>query len=43
MHYPISLCALVTAAIVGAWWWLGATHPMPPAPLAPGEKLYCVS
>ncbi len=43
MRYPLSLFALVTAAIVGAWWWLGAAHPMSPAPVAPGEKLYCVS
>ncbi len=32
------------AAIVGAvWWWMGAPVPMPAAPLAAGEKLYCVS
>jgi len=43
MQYPTSLLALVIAAIVAAWWWLGAAVPMPPSPLAAGEKLYCVS
>jgi exo-beta-1,3-glucanase (GH17 family) len=43
MHYPLGLLALVSAAIVAAWWWLGTAVPMPGAPLAPGEKLYCVS
>jgi glucan 1,3-beta-glucosidase len=43
MQHPLSLLALVVAAIVALWWWLGAGVPMPPSPLAAGEKLYCVS
>ena len=43
MHKPVSLFTLTAAVIVAAWWWLGAPVPMPPSPLAPGEKLYCVS
>jgi len=45
MHYPypLSLLALVSATIVAAWWWLGAPVPMPEAPVAAGEKLYCIS
>jgi exo-beta-1,3-glucanase (GH17 family) len=43
MHYPVGLFTLVAAAIAGTWWWLGAAAPMPASPLAPGEKLYCVS
>jgi exo-beta-1,3-glucanase (GH17 family) len=34
---------LVAAAIVTAWWWLGAVIPMPPSPLNGDEKLHCVS
>src|SRR5262249_56528049 len=41
--YPLSLLVIVCAAIVAAWWWLGVAVPMPASPLAPGEKLYCVS
>ena len=33
----------VAAAIVAVWWWLGTPVAMPPSPLAPGEKLPCVS
>jgi glucan 1,3-beta-glucosidase len=37
-------CLLVAAiAIVGTWAWLGQPVPMPHAPLAPGEKLWCTS
>src|SRR5262245_1983529 len=37
------LFALAAALIVAAWGWLGAKVEMPQAPLAPGEKLHCVS
>ena len=40
---PVALFALTTLAIAIAWWWLGAPVALPPSPLAPGEKLYCVS
>ena len=43
MHKPVSLFTLVAVAIVACWWWLGSGVPMPPSPLDPGEKLYCVS
>jgi exo-beta-1,3-glucanase (GH17 family) len=43
MHKPVSLFTLTAAFIIAAWWWLGAAVPMPPSPLNPGEKLYCVS
>jgi glucan 1,3-beta-glucosidase len=34
---------LVAAAVMAAWWWLGWAVAMPASPLAPGEKLYCIS
>ncbi len=37
------LFALVAAAIVAVWNWLGTAVEMPQAPLAPGAKLNCVS
>ena len=44
MRLPVSLAVLVCAAIVAVWWWwLGAAVPMPEAPVAGLEKLYCVS
>jgi glucan 1,3-beta-glucosidase len=43
MPKAVSLFTLVALAIAGVWWWLGAAVPMPPSPLGPGEKLYCVS
>ena len=43
MQKPVSLFTLTAAIIIAAWWWLGAAVPMPPSPLDPGEKLYCVS
>jgi exo-beta-1,3-glucanase (GH17 family) len=43
MGKPVSLFTFAAAAIVAFWWWLGAAVPMPPSPLDPGEKLYCVS
>lgn len=37
-------CFILTALIIiGAWSWLGASVPMPKAPLSMGEKLWCVS
>lgn len=43
MGRAAGLFVLVAAAIAAAWWWLGAQVAMPPAPLALGEKLYCIS
>ena len=43
MRLAIGLFALSAAAIVAAWSWLGQPVEMPQAPLARGEKLYCVS
>ena len=43
MRWGISFFALSAAVIAAAWAWLGAPVTMPHAPLAPGEKLYCVS
>jgi len=43
MGIATALFALAAAAITAAWAWLGATVQMPPSPLAPGEKLHCVS
>jgi glucan 1,3-beta-glucosidase len=42
-HYPTPLFLLVAAIVAGGWWWLGQAVAMPPSPLSPGEKLYCVS
>jgi glucan 1,3-beta-glucosidase len=38
-----ALFAVVAAAIVAVWGWLGAAVDMPAAPFGPGEKLYCIS
>jgi exo-beta-1,3-glucanase (GH17 family) len=35
--------APVAAAIILAWWWLGAPIALPASPLGPGQKLYCMS
>jgi glucan 1,3-beta-glucosidase len=43
MLKPVSLFTLTAAIVAAAWWWLGAAIDMPPSPLDPGEKLYCVS
>ena len=43
MRKPVSLFTLAAALIVASWWWLGAGIAMPPSPLLPGEKLYCIS
>jgi glucan 1,3-beta-glucosidase len=43
MHKSVGLFILAAAAIATTWWWLGGAVPMPPSPLDPGEKLYCIS
>ncbi len=43
MRMAAALFALVAAAIVGAWSWLGAPVQMPQSPLATGDKLTCIS
>ena len=38
------VCLAVAATLIAAVWaWLGAAQPMPQAPVAAGEKLYCLS
>ncbi len=39
----LALFALTAFAIAATWWWLGQPVALPPSPLDPGEKLYCVS
>lgn len=39
----LALFALTAFAIAATWWWLGRPVTLPPSPLGPGEKLYCVS
>jgi exo-beta-1,3-glucanase (GH17 family) len=41
--FPWGLFSIAAALILAAWWWLGMPVQMPPSPLAPGEKLYCLS
>lgn len=37
-------CLAITALVIAAVWaWLGSPMPMPPSPVAAGEKLYCLS
>src|SRR5262249_30370667 len=43
MRAAVILFLPIAAAIFGWWWWLGAPVAMPPSPLDPGEKLFCVS
>src|SRR5262249_427944 len=43
MGIGAGVLGIAAAAITTAWAWLGAAVQMPPSPLAPGEKLYCVS
>ena len=43
MRLPIVFFAGLTAIVVAVWWWLGVPVQMPPSPLAPGEKIGCVS
>jgi glucan 1,3-beta-glucosidase len=38
-----ALFVIVAALVVAFWWWLGEPIAMPSAPLAPGDKLYCLS
>jgi exo-beta-1,3-glucanase (GH17 family) len=40
---PLGFFALTALAIAVAWWWLGKPVQLPPSPLAPGEKFYCMS
>src|SRR4051794_3472155 len=40
---PIFLLAVVAAAIVAIWGWLGAEVQMPPSPLVDGRKIPCIS
>src|SRR5436190_1775474 len=40
---PILLFAVVAAAIVAIWGWLGAEVQMPPSPLVDGRKIPCIS
>jgi exo-beta-1,3-glucanase (GH17 family) len=39
----LALFALTALAVALAWWWLGVPVALPPSPLAPGEKLSCIS
>jgi exo-beta-1,3-glucanase (GH17 family) len=41
--FATGLFALVAAAIVTAWAWLGAPVQMPPSPLEPDKNPYCIS
>jgi glucan 1,3-beta-glucosidase len=43
MRLAVAFFAAVAAAVLSIWWWLGRPIAMPPSPLDPGEKLYCVS
>jgi len=43
VRQPLLVFALTALAIGVAWWWLGKPVQLPPSPLAPGEKLYCLS
>jgi glucan 1,3-beta-glucosidase len=43
LRLPFALLVGVLAAVAGFWWFLGQPVPMPPSPLAAGEKLPCVS
>lgn len=43
LRIPFVLLAGALAAIAGFWWFIGQPVPMPPSPLAAGEKLPCVS
>ncbi|MGH6663442.1 MAG: beta-(1-6) glucans synthase, partial [Pseudolabrys sp.] len=43
MRLGLVCLALSAVVIAGIWAWLGAPVPMPQTPLAPGEKLYCLS
>ncbi len=43
MRLGLSCLAVVLAGIAASWAWLGQPVPMPQSPLAPGDKLYCLS
>lgn len=43
MRNAIGAFLLSAAVIAAAWWWLGQPIALSSAPLAPGEKLECVS
>jgi glucan 1,3-beta-glucosidase len=43
MRNAIGAFLLSAAVIAAAWWWLGRPIALSSAPLAPGEKLECVS
>jgi len=43
MRHAAFLFACSAALVAAAWWWLGGAVEMPQPPLAPGERLYCVS
>jgi glucan 1,3-beta-glucosidase len=43
MRLPLALFTVLAAVIFTSWWWIGSPIQMPPSPLAPGEKLNCVS
>src|SRR5215467_14230500 len=43
MGVAAALFAIATAVIVSTWGWFGTAVEMPQSPLAPGEKLHCVS
>lgn len=43
MRIALAGLAVAAAMIVGIWTWLGAPVAMPNAPLAAGEKLWCIS
>jgi exo-beta-1,3-glucanase (GH17 family)/succinate dehydrogenase hydrophobic anchor subunit len=40
---PLAYFALTALLIAVAWWWLGRPVQLPPSPLEPGERLYCIS
>ncbi len=43
MRLAIACLAVSALVIAAAWAWLGQAIPMPQAPVANGEKLYCLS
>lgn len=43
LRLPIALALVVFALVAGLWAYVGQPVAMPPSPLAPGEKLPCVS